>query len=400
MTLALILTAIALCMALSFYFSGAEVAIVSANRYRLRSMEEQGDASAGRLVELLEDSQRLLVMALVGTNLANVLTALFFKLFLQRGWPELAATEALGVILWSEVLSLLILTPILIVFAEILPKALFRAHADALIHRLHFSLRLCLVLLKPVIWSIERVAQLILSPWSESHRATMRQLTREDVITLLSPEPAAAADSTTADAVEETIAHDAAERERHEPFGEAIAREHDGEEERLSESADQRRMIQNIIELHETLAREIMTPLVDLVAVDLKRYDLNMLKSLAQQSGFSRFPVYRDRIVNLIGYVDIFRVLREDDGTRKLEDFIERAHFVPETKRVDDLLEEFLQMRIKNAIVVNEYGGCSGWISREDMLEEIVGELEDELDEPGDEIVEQAEGVYLADGRT
>ena len=72
---------------------------------------------------------------------------------------------------------------------------------------------------------------------------------------------------------------------------------------------------------------------------------------------------------------------------------------MPETKRVDDLLQEFLRLRIKNAVVVDEYGGCSGWISREDMLEEIVGELEDELDEPSRQITEEADGSYLVEGR-
>jgi magnesium and cobalt transporter len=110
-------------------------------------------------------------------------------------------------------------------------------------------------------------------------------------------------------------------------------------------------------------------------------------------------PVYRDRIVHLIGHIDIFRVLREHDGHQPLADFVERPYYVPETKRVDDLLQEFLDLRVKNAIVVDEHGGCSGWISREDILEEIVGELEDELDEPKMPLVATAPGVYVIDGQ-
>lgn len=105
-----------------------------------------------------------------------------------------------------------------------------------------------------------------------------------------------------------------------------------------------------------------MTPLVDLDAVQLGRMDLEGFKQFARQSGYSRFPVFRDKIVNIIGTIDVFRVLREGETARRLEDFVERPHYVPETKRVDDLLQEFLRLRLKNAVVVNEYGGCSGWI--------------------------------------
>ena len=119
-------------------------------------------------------------------------------------------------------------------------------------------------------------------------------------------------------------------------------------------------MIHNIMQLQETRAYQIMTPLVDLVAVQLGRMDIEGFKQMARETGYSRFPVYRDKIVNLIGYIDVFRVLRESTEARPLEDFVERPHFVPETKRVDDLLQEFLHLRIKNALVVDEYRRLRG----------------------------------------
>jgi magnesium and cobalt transporter len=102
----------------------------------------------------------------------------------------------------------------------------------------------------------------------------------------------------------------------------------------------------------------------------------------------------------MIGYVDINRVLREEGESKRLEDFIEPGYYIPETMCVDDLLREFLSQRVKTAIVVDEYGGCAGWITREDILEEIVGELEDELDIPTSMIKETESGVYVIDGRT
>jgi CBS domain containing-hemolysin-like protein len=184
-----------------------------------------------------------------------------------------------------------------------------------------------------------------------------------------------------------------------EVLGRTMARQARQELDRLTENTDERRMIHNIIELQDTRVYEIMTPLVDLVAVPLGRMDLEGFKLLAHKTGYSRFPVYREKITNLIGYVDVFRVLREANGHHRLEDFLERPYYVPETKRLDDLLQEILRHRVKNVIVVDEYGGCSGWISREDILEEIVGELEDELDEPSRQITETADGVFLVEGR-
>lgn len=379
--------AIVICLGLSFFFSGAEVAVISVNRYRLRSLHEQGDATAGHLLQMLGDTQRLLVMVLIGTNLANVLTALFFKDLVGR-WLGDRDTTYLGAIQMSDLLCLVVLTPLVIVAAEVLPKALFRAHADRLFGKLHIPLHIGLWIFGPVIAVIQKLAHWMLLPLVEQRTRAMRQLTRKDVINLVAGE----------EHPPQRPLH------QHPPLGSAlgaaIETEIGGQEERLGEGAIERRMIQNIIELQETRAYEIMTPLAELVAVQLGRVDIEGFKMLARNSGYSRLPVYRDRFTRLLGYIDVNRVVREGDGSRMLSDFIEPAYYVPETKRVDDLLMEFLSERVKNAIVVDEYGGCVGWISREDILEEIVGELEDELDVPQRQITELAGGLFLVEGRT
>ncbi len=385
--LLLLLIAIVVCLALSFIFSGAEVAVVSVNRYRLRSLHEQGDATAGKLLGLLADSQRLLVMVLIGVNMANVLSALLFEAMLTR-WLTGGDRLVFGMVKLSEVLSLFVLTPLLIVFAEILPKAIFRAHADQMFGSLQNFFRLGLFLFKPVIVTIQWLASWVIGSHVGTRSRAMRQLTRQDVINLIVPE----------DRVEEEPAAEAGTPG--DLLGHAIEQQFGREREQMEEGADERRMIQNIIQLQETRAYEIMTPLAELVAVQVGRTDLEAFKGLARSSGYSRFPVYRDRIIRLVGVIDVYRVLHEDDGTKRLEDFVEPAYYVPDTKRVDDLLQKFLAERIKNAVVVDEFGGCVGWISREDILEEIVGELEDELDVPQRRISEQPDGSFLVEGRT
>jgi len=390
--LILLLVALVVCFGLSFFFSGAETAIISVNKYRLRSLHEQGNATAGKLLGLLANTQRLLVMVLIGNNIAGVLLALFFNLFLERGWPQYAGRQVLGLILWSNLLGLIILTPLVVIFAEILPKALFRSRADRMMEIIRPLILISLFLFKPLILIVERFTNLVLSPLSEQRTRAMRQFTRQDVINLINPE-------------EHEEENSAEAEERYEDNGRQTlgtlrSLEARIQEDQLEEAPDERRMIQNIIELQERRACEIMTPLVDLTTVHLDQMDLEGFRQLARRTGYSRYPVFRDRIVNLIGYIDVYQVLRDPDPERKLEDFIENAHYIPESKRVDDLLQEFLRQRIKNAIVVNEYGGCSGWISREDMLEEIVGEMEDELDEPFGPIQRIADGSFLAHGRT
>jgi CBS domain containing-hemolysin-like protein len=392
-----LLLAILLCLGLSFFFSGSETAVISVNRYRLRSLHEQGDPDAGRVLGMLSNTQRLLIMVLIGTNLANVLAALFFRTMLEREviWAD---NTAIGAVRWSELLSLLLLTPIVIVFAEVLPKAIFRAHADRLIGRLRPVFAVCLGLFYPLIWLVEHVARLVLGPLTEARSRAVRRLTRQDVMQLIKPE-----DRSAEERAEETEAG-TGDAGTAAVGGQSPPAAPSGASGGLSglpfEEGDERQMVENVLRLNETIAEEIMTPLVELEAVRLGQVDLEALRRMAIASGYSRFPVFRDRIVHIVGFIDIYRVLREFDGSQTIEDFIERPHYVPATKRVDDLLQEFLDLRIKNAIVVDEYGGCCGWISREDIIEEIVGELQDELDEPHAPIRQTAEATFTVDGRT
>lgn len=392
--IAILSLAMLLCLALSFFFSGSETAIISANRYQLRSRHEQGDASAGKTLSMLENTQRLLIMVLIGNNIVSVLLTLFFERLLITGWPSTADGVSPIGLTWPQILSLAVLTPVVVIFAEITPKALFRAKADAYIEYLRTPVLAVRWLLHYPIISVEWLSFLLMRAFSGGRERQQRHLTRQDVINLITP-----ADRTATE-TEEEDGGDAAEIPG--PGENRLATALADEEVPPAldeEQSDERRMIQNIIELHATKAYAIMTPLVELTAVRLGTMDLEGFKAVARTSGYSRFPCYRERIVNLLGIIDVYRVLREDDGTKKLEDFVEKPYYVPESKRVDDLLQEFLRLRIKNAVVVDEYGGCSGLISREDMLEEIVGDLPDELDEPINEVFETSDGGYLCHGR-
>lgn len=164
------------------------------------------------------------------------------------------------------------------------------------------------------------------------------------------------------------------------------------------------RMIRGVVELDSTTAREIMSPRVDVQAVEMTTPMSGVLGRLIK-SGHSRLPVYREDLDHIVGLVyakDLLKILDgpSDDRTVLTEDMLREPLFIPETKTLEDLLREFQQKRVHIAIVVDEYGGVAGLVTIEDLLEEIVGEIEDEFDYGEPQIEEIAENEYRMDART
>ena len=164
------------------------------------------------------------------------------------------------------------------------------------------------------------------------------------------------------------------------------------------------RMIRGVVELDTTTAREIMSPRVDVQAVEMTTPISGVLGRLIK-SGHSRLPVYREDLDHIVGLVyakDLLKILKgpSDDRTVLTEDMLRKPLFIPETKTLEDLLREFQQKRVHIAIVVDEYGGVAGLVTIEDLLEEIVGEIEDEFDSGEPRIKGIAENEYTMDART
>jgi len=172
-----------------------------------------------------------------------------------------------------------------------------------------------------------------------------------------------------------------------------------GEEEGIIEE-DEAEMIYSIFELGDTLAREVMVPRIDVVAVDVQTSMLEAL-DVIMEAGHSRIPVYMETIDNVLGLLyakDLLPYLRDGRTDVPLDHILREAYFIPETKRASDLLTELQQRRVHIAIVVDEYGGMAGLVTIEDLLEEIVGEIQDEYDteEPFIEFVDDGEYVFDA----
>jgi CBS domain containing-hemolysin-like protein len=170
-----------------------------------------------------------------------------------------------------------------------------------------------------------------------------------------------------------------------------------GEQQGLIER-DERRLLQSIVDFGDTLVREVMTPRPDIVAI---RSDASLaeLVALFREQEYSRIPVFKENLDNIIGMVYVKDLLQVGEA-QSITALMRTAYFVPETKRVSDLLKEFQRQRIRTAIVVDEYGGTAGLVSLEDLIEEIVGEIRDEYDVESEAVTDEGNASFVFSGKT
>ena len=163
---------------------------------------------------------------------------------------------------------------------------------------------------------------------------------------------------------------------------------------------DQKKMIRGVVELSETTVKEVMVPRTDTVflSADVTKEDL---LTRISESEHSRFPVYKDTVDNVIGILHVKDAIKAlvNNKTFDINELVRKPFFVPVSKHIDDLLKEFRRKKIHIAIVVDEYGGVSGIVSMEDIIEEIIGDIQDEFDHETDDVVELSQGIWLCDAR-
>ena len=171
------------------------------------------------------------------------------------------------------------------------------------------------------------------------------------------------------------------------------------EESYSSLNIEEKDMIRGIVELSETTVKEVMVPRIDVVFIS-KNTELKDLINIISECGHSRFPVYEDTIDNVIGILYVKDLLKFFNSDRiDLSSIIRNPFFVPDSKRLDSLLREFKKKKVHIAVSVDEYGGVSGIVCMEDIIEEIVGDIQDEFDNEDEELLEIGSGVYLCDAR-
>ncbi len=337
---------IALALLVTALFSAAEMAFIAANRVRLRHLAEGGNRTAARYLESFHQPEHLLSTAMMGVTIAHITAATVAT----WGLLPLAGGAAALVVT-------VVLTPIMLVFGEVIPKAVAREWATALILRLFRVIELAAMILAPLTWGANMVVGGALALFGRRRTSTRQFVSREELKLLLQMEPQEA-DVTTSEA----------------------------------------EMIDKIFDLGETAVREVMVPMVDVVALPETATPDDAVRLIGER-GFSRIPVFADRILNVVGVVTAMDLLRRGAQAADVRALMRPATYVPETKRIDELLTEMQKARVQLVVVVDEYGAAVGIVTIEDIVEQIVGEIQDEHDRTPDSVERLPDGSYRVAGR-
>jgi putative hemolysin len=333
----------------SAFFSGSETALFAANRLRLRHLREEGNSRARVAMSLLEHPARLLSTILVGNSIANTAAAV-------------VATATLVRLLGpgrGSVYAFVLATILLLIFAEVTPKTVAARHADRLSLMAARPVQWISVVLAPINRVLSWLANLLVRPFGGHVHPDAPMVTEEEIQLLVRM----------------------------------------GEEQGVLEK-DEREMIRSIFEFGDTVVREVMVPRVDMVAVEADR-SIDVILDVVRTQGHSRIPVYGetiDQIVGLVHVKDLLSGFRDGRLAGSVRDFTRPAYFVPETKRLDELFREMRRKKVHMAIAVDEYGGTAGLVTIEDVLEEIVGPIQDEYDTEEAPIKKLNDRVALVDG--
>jgi putative hemolysin len=338
----------------SAFFSGSETAFFSLKHSERRKLKEAGKTSraARKVLDLLNQPRRLLVSILIGNTIVNVSAATVAALFTHRIMQTTALAD------WSFLFDVVIVTAVILLFSEISPKIV--AVKRPLLFAINASqvLWIFTIIFLPISFLFEQLTH-GLAKVTGSHKEV--PFVNEDEL------------KTLIEVGEEKGTLDKSERE----------------------------MIHSIFEFRETMAREIMVPRMDMVAVE-KESPMHEVLTLVETEGHSRIPIYKETIDNIIGilYVkDLLAYSKGQNKTKSLSELSRKPYFVPESKLIDELLREFQKERIHMAIVVDEYGGTAGLVTLEDVIEEIVGDIRDEYDQEKPLVKSVGKREWLVDGK-
>lgn len=320
---------------MSAFFSGAETAFTAVNKLRVRNLSEKKVNSAAVLERLLEKPGRVITTLLIGSNIVNIATStLATALVISYFGPHY------DIALITTVVTV-IMTILIVVFGEIIPKNIAITHAEKFSLSIAPFLRLVMKVMGPISTFLSGLSRVFIRTIGGNVPEKGSVLTTEELQMMLKV----------------------------------------SEEEGIIEE-EEKEMIQGIFDLSKIIVREIMTPRTDMACIELNS-TVDDVIDIASESGHSRIPVFEDSIDNVKGVIYIKDLLKvtPEDKKKGIKKFIKEAHYVPETKKVDELLSRMRINKNHIAVVVDEYGGTAGVVSIEDILEQIVGEIQDEFDE-------------------
>ena len=335
---------------MSAFFSASETALTAFNRSKLKVISEKNQRKADLLRGWLKKPNEMLTALLIGNNIVNILASSI---------ATMVAISILGNNSRAIAISTGAMTILLLIFGEITPKVVAKAYSTHISNAVIKLVYMLSKLFLPISKILMVVSKLIARIFGVKIDEIAFLITEEEIKSVVSV----------------------------------------GEEEGVIEE-EEKKMIHSIFEFTDTTVKEIMIPRTTVFAVEASK-TLEEIWDVITGNGYSRIPVYEEGIDNIIGvfYIkDIFNVIRDGKLNMQVKSFIREAYFVPETKALVEMLEEFKKKHIHMAIVLDEYGGTSGIITIEDLIEEIVGDINDEFDiEHDEEIKKVADNKYIID---
>ncbi len=330
---------IVLVILLSGFFAGSEIGYVSANRLKLEIRARKKTMRSRALSHFLKDPEAFLSTTLIGNNVVNVLYATLMALFLLQ--PVSSLYFSLFDVYPSDFVVLLIQTVIasliIMIFGEVIPKVVFRINSEGLLFNLAALYRGLNLLFLPFIYVANGIAGRLIRLIIPESESSVQVYRRQDIEMLL--------------------------REI-------------GDSEESDIDRDDSELLTNVLQLSNKRVRDSMIPRTEIVAVEKKAGLQEALQKFVS-SGFSKIPVYDQSIDNVIGVVFAYDLFKKP---KKLGEIIRPVKHIPSSQKSKDLLSEFQKLNISLAIVIDEYGGTAGLVTTEDLLEEVVGDIQDEYD--------------------
>lgn len=344
---------------LSGFFSGSEIAFVSANRLKLELRARKNTLSARFLSYFVRNPDSFMSTTLIGNNIVNVAYATLMTLFLTdnlehyyEAFTGSVPSEAMVLTMQTTVASLIIM-----VFGEVLPKAMFRTYPDVFIAFFSVPLRFMSWVFHPFVLFTNSIARTLIN-LIQKEPARVEEFFRRSDIELLFRE---------------------------------IGNDSNGNSDL---DADDSEILTNVLELQNIRVKECMVPRTEVVALE-KSATIREATDTFIASGFSKLPIYEDSVDNIIGVVFAYDLFIQPES---LSDIIRPVKHVPGSQRAKSLLAEFRQQNITLAIVIDEYGGTAGLVTIEDLLEEVVGDIQDEYDEEDEFVRKLNESTWLISG--
>lgn len=349
-------------IAVNAYFAAAEMAIVSVNKNRIRTIAQEGNRKAEALLKLIDDPNKFLSAIQVVITLAG---------FLTSAEAAVSFSDDMGVFLegfgipYGQKISVVIVTLILsfftLVFGELFPKRLAMLHADAIAMGVVKPILFISAVFKPFVWLLSITVTIMLKICRQRTDVTYVEYSEDDIVSMLE------------------------------------AGQESGE---LKEEG--KKMITGVFAFDDMLAYEVMTPRTDVFSIDINAPTEEYIDELMELR-YSRIPVYEDDSDNIIGilYIKDYLIKAREDGFDNVDfrSILRKPYFVPETKKIDSLFFELQTTKQHIAILIDEYGGFSGIVTMEDIIEEVMGDIDDEYDKEEPEIQKIDDMTYVMDGR-